>query len=207
MFYKIVLAALVLLSVYVGVSFFSLRSQLFQVYDVPAGYFSGPADADLTVVEFVLYSCQTCQKIQEPLGKAMARDGRVRYVPRPVAFEKDNPGQEALVKLTYAAAKQGKFMQTFHYLLGRSSVTLDDVQLARISADLELDILQLKNDMKSPDVEKAVKENDRYFEDWGLNSVPVFLMGTSAIYRVRSSDNIPTEDELIEMFEKARSFF
>lgn len=207
MFYKFLLAALLLLAVYVGVSFFQIRAELFRVYDVPQAHSIGPVDADLTIVEFVLYSCQTCRRMQQPLSAAMLRDGKVRYLPRPIAFETDHPGQEALVRLTYAAAKQGKFEQAFHYLLNNTVAVLDEVRLAQISADLELDLLQLKADMDSPDVVQSVKENERYYQQWGFNTVPVFLMGSKAVYRIRSEDEIPTEDEFIEMFEKARRFF
>lgn len=207
MFYKVIIAALLLLAAYIGVSFFQIRTELFKVYDVPPGYSAGPADADLVIVEFVRYSCNLCQQMQAPFAAAMARDGKIRYVPRPVAFEKDHPGQEALVRLNYAAAKQGKFVQAFNYILSRGLDKLDEVQLAKISAELELDIVQLKADMESPDVAALVKENEYYFEQWGFNSVPVFLMGAKAIYRIRSDQAIPTEDEFIEMFEKARRFF
>lgn len=207
MFYKVVLAVLVLLGVYVGVSFLQIRAELFKVYDVPSAYTIGPADADLVIVEFVRYNCGLCQQMQAPFAAAMARDGKVRYVPRPIAFEEAHPGQGALVKLNYAAAKQGQFIEAFNYILSRGLEKLDEVELARMSAELGLDIVQLKADMEKPDVAALVKENEDFFEEWGFNSVPVFLMGRSAIYRIRSDQPIPTEDEFIEMFEKARRFF
>lgn len=207
MFYRILGGALLLIAVFVGISFYQFRMELFEAYNVPPEHSIGPADADLTVVEFVLYSCETCRKLQEPLKAALARDGKVRYLPRPVAYENEFPGQDAFVRLTYAAAKQGKFQKTFEYLLTHPIAFLDDVQLARVSADLEMDISQLKRDMESPDVVQAVKENERLYELWGFTTVPSFLMGSKAIFRIRSEEEIPTEDEFIEMFEKARRFF
>lgn len=207
MFYKILLAVLLLIGILLGVSFYQLRAELFKVYDVPKAHTIGPADADLAIVEFVLYSCETCRRMQQPLNAAMVRDGKVRYLPRPIAFENDHPGQEAFVRLTYAAAKQGKFEQAFHYLLNNTMANLDEVRLARISAELELDIVQLKADMESPEVMQSVRENERFYEQWGFETVPVFLMGSKAVYRIRSDEEIPTEDEFIEMFEKARRFF
>ncbi|MCB1590973.1 MAG: thioredoxin domain-containing protein [Alphaproteobacteria bacterium] len=207
MFYKTILAAFLFFGVYLGVSFFQLRGQLFEVYNVPANQIIGPEGADLTVVEFALYSCDTCRELQVPFRAAMARDGKVRYIPRPIAFEKDHPGQADFVRVTYAAAKQGKFEETFHYLMDNKFAVLDEVQIAQLSAEAGLDIIKLKEDMNSPDVEAALIENEKFYEMWGFTTVPVFLMGSKAIYRIRSSDEVPTEDEFLEMFEKARSFF
>lgn len=207
MFYRVLIVALLLFAGFLGAGFYKLRAELFGVYNVSPEYTIGPSDADLTVVEFVLYSCETCRRLQEPLGAALAKDGKVRYVPRPVAFEREHPGQDALVRLTYAAAKQGKFAEAFHYLLNNPIAYLDDVQMARISAALELDVIRLKADMDTPEVRNAVRENERYYELWGFTTVPAFLMGTKAIFRIRSEDEIPTEDGFAEMFEKARRFF
>ncbi len=206
MFYRGVVIALVLLVVYIGFGFVQLRSELFKVYDAPPEAVITTKDADLTIVEFVLYSCQTCRSIYVPFQAAMKKDGKIRYIPRPVAYEDENPGQSERVYLTYAAAKQGKFEQTFNYLM-TNDVTLDQAGYEDLAGELGLDLERLKADMESEDVKKSLAENEKFFDDWRLQSAPAFLMGEKAIYRIRYSDEIPTEEEFIGMFEKARSFF
>ncbi len=206
MFYRGLAIALLLLVAYVGIGFFQLRSELFKVYDVPPEVVIATNSADLTIVEFVLYSCESCRSIYVPFQAAMKKDGKIRYIPRPVAYEDENPGQAERVYLTYAAAKQGKFEQTFNYLM-TNDVTLDQRGYEDLAGELGLDLERLKADMESEDVKKALAENEKFFEDWRLQSTPAFLMGQKAIFRIRSTDEIPTEEEFIGMFEKARSFF
>ncbi len=206
MFYRGLTIALVLLSAYVGVSFIQLRSELFKVYDAPPEVVIGAQGADLTIVEFVLYNCEACRSIYGPFQAAMRKDGKIRYIPRPVAYENENPGQTERVYLTYAAAKQGKFEQTFNYFM-TNDVTLDQRGYEDLAGELGLDLERLKTDMESEDVKKTLAENEKFFDDWYLQSTPAFLMGQKAIFRIRSTDEIPTEEEFIGMFEKARSFF
>ncbi|MBK9585988.1 MAG: thioredoxin domain-containing protein [Alphaproteobacteria bacterium] len=206
MFFRGLSIALLLLAVYVGISFFQLRSELFKVYDAPPEAVIAAQDADLTIVEFVLYSCEACRSIFGPFQAAMRKDGKIRYIPRPVAYEDENPGQSERVYLTYAAAKQGKFEQTFNYFM-TNDVTLDQRGYEDLAGELGLDLVRLKTDMESEDVKKSLAENEKFFEEWRLQSAPAFLMGEKAIFRIRSTDEIPTEEEFIGMFEKARSFF
>lgn len=206
MFYRGLTIALILLVVYIGVGFFQLRSELFKVYDAPPEVVITTKDADLTIVEFVLYSCNPCRSVYAPFQAAMKKDGKIRYIPRPVAYEDENPGQSERVYLTYAAAKQGKFEQTFNYFMTKD-VTLDQSGYEELAWELGLDLERLKADMESEDVKKSLAENEKFFDEWDLRSAPAFLMGQTAIFLVRNPDEIPTEEEFIGMFEKARSFF
>ncbi|MCB1839568.1 MAG: thioredoxin domain-containing protein [Alphaproteobacteria bacterium] len=206
MFYRGLTVALLLLVVYVGISFYHLRGKLFEVYKTQPEYTIGSPDADLTIVEFVFYACEACRAINDPFQAAMKHDGKIRYIPRLVAYEEEHPGQSELVYLTYAAAKQGKFEQTFNYLI-KHDIKLDDFGYQTLAVELNLDLDRLKADMQSEDVKKQLAINEKFFEEWALHSAPAYLIGKKAIFRIRSKDEMPTEENFLEMFEKGRSFF
>lgn len=135
------------------------------------------------------------------LKEALQKDGRIRFIPRPIAFGK--PGQEKLVLLTYAAANQGKFPQMFDYIMTEQPQLNDEI-IDSIAAKLGLDAVRLKSDMDSNETKRALKENEEFFEAWRALSTPTFLMGQEALYRVQNEESLPTPEELIAMFDKVR---
>ncbi len=203
MFYKILLGAIALIVGWVGLSFFQLKAQLFEAYEQKDEFVIGPEEYDLTIVEFVLYSCPVCRSTHAPFKQAMEEDGKIRYIPRPIAFEDIHEGQKDLVLMTYAAAKQGKFAETFEYML-LNNPDLTDREINVISELVGLDAEKIRQDMQAPDVIAALEENEKLFNDWDMRATPAFLIGKEAIYRIRSVDELPTKEDFKEMFAKAR---
>ena len=188
---------------WVGLSFFQLKTQLFEVYEQKDEFVIAPEEYDLTIVEFPLYSCPVCRATHAPLKQALEEDGKIRYIPRPIAFEDTHEGQRDLVLMTYAAAKQGKFAETYEYMV-LNNPDLTDKELNVISELIGLDAEKIKQDMQAPDVIAALEQNEKLFNDWDMRATPAFLIGKEAVYRIRSIDELPTVEDFKEMFAKAR---
>lgn len=198
---RIIYAALALIALYLCLDTGRMVSARHTLRTTEEGYFSAPENADLTVVEFLDYGCPHCQKTHPILSEAMRRDGRIRYIPRPVSFL----GPESKYKgaLVYAAGKQGKFMEmhsklisTFHALQGN-----DDL-LRSMASELDLDFEQLKQDAQDEKTTAPLAKNLRILGALTAKATPTYLIGDRMIYAPTAAG--PTTDDFLNMFNEAR---
>lgn len=195
------LAALLVLAVgYLVYSVFELRRELFMVYDVSDKYAYGSDDADLIIVDFYKYGCENCRVLHPVLMEAIRKDGKVRYVSRPVTY--GHEWENVLVAAVYAAAEQGKFNQ-LHDVLNAKWPVNNRKTLFSYAKAIGLDTKQLSRDMTKSDITDHVSENQRFFDAWRLNRTPTFIMGEKAIYAPKIKNL--TVDDFLKKFEEARS--
>ncbi len=196
---KIILALLVLGISYSGYSLYQLRGELFKVYDVPDKYAMTNDQADLTIVDFNKYSCTLCQKLHPILMEAIKQDGKIRYVPRSVTH--GFIWNETLASAVYAAAEQGKFIEMHNIIYDKWAIE-DHKTLLKYAEAIGIDTKKLSRDMTKSETIDRVREDQSYFNAWNLQQTPSLLMGKKAIYR--PSEKMPTVEELLEIFAKAR---
>ena len=166
------------------------------------GYATEADNADLTVVEFLNYGCSDCQDIHPAVMQALDRDGRIRYLPRPVLIEQ-SAGTISAAKLAYAAGRQGKFMDA-HEMLIENFRAIDEAYIDHFSSQLEIDPEQLRTDLKDPEIAKTIEDNTRTLARLKARSVPSFLIGNKILLQVNGA--LPTSDELLSLFSQARAF-
>lgn len=95
----------------------------------------GPADAPLTIVEFLDYGCPFCRQAFEPVRElTVERAGSVRLVVRDFPLEDLHPGVTKAAMAARCAQEQGNFW-AYHdklFLLDQRSFTDEDLtQIAR----------------------------------------------------------------------------
>lgn len=183
-----------------GFQLYTLYTTQNDIYSAPKEYAIGPDDADLTVVEFIDYSCPYCQGIQPVIKEAMARDGKVRLIPRPI--RSSNTDALAGAILVYAAAEQGKFQEVHEELITNLPPlgTADDARA--FAAKMGLDGDQLLASMSKKEVQARVDQNHEAILNMQLEGVPAFLIGKTKTYV--GSENT-TADDFLRMFDEARA--
>jgi protein-disulfide isomerase len=120
---------------------------------------AGKPDAKVHIVEFLDPACETCREFY-PLVKTMLADNpdKIRLSVRLVAFHK---GSDFVVKALEASKKQGKFWQVLERVLASQPlwavqhVVKPELAWAQL-APLGLNLDQLKADMESPEVMRAM---------------------------------------------------
>ncbi len=164
--------------------------------DVPPAYAYGPADADLSMVEFVKYTCPHCRDIHGTVLEAVQRDGHVRYVPRvlPTSGLAD-------AQMAYAAARQDAFKLAHESLLQDPRI-MDEGGLMAIAGTLGLDTEKLQADMEDDAVIAEINENVHLFHAVGGRATPTFLIGNDILYVPEG--RMPTVEDFLKMFEEAR---
>ncbi|MCB1562180.1 MAG: thioredoxin domain-containing protein [Alphaproteobacteria bacterium] len=201
MFLRITYVVLALAVLYLSYDTFQRMQARHALMAAEDGYLSAPADADLTVVEFLDYSCPHCQSVHPILTEALRKDGRIRYIPRPVSYL----GPEGLyaASVVYAAGRQGKFMETHEKLIGTYQVLLNNDPLLRdVARELDLDADALKTDALSPDTLKKIRENDHILKTLAQRGTPTYFIGKKMVYVPEG--RLPTVEEFLKMFNEAR---
>lgn len=206
MFWKILAALLILGVGWVVYDFFTLRAALHQVYTPPEALIQVPQGADLTLVEFLDYSCGASRGAHTIIKEALAKDGMVRFVPRPLVVP-GNEQSKTMAELVYAAGIQGGFFKMHERIMETS----DDLPaLLAYAETIGLDRVQLEKDMAGPEVAQALETNEKFFNDWQFQATPSLLiatdiLGTKAMFR-GDADGV-TVQELLDMFQSARRLF
>ena len=116
----------------------------------------GPADAKVTIVEFLDPACETCAVFYPEVKRMLsANPGRIRLVTRHVPF---HPGSEAVVAMLGAAQLQGKYWETLETLLRAQDRWVfnhrvqADAAMAVVAGVPGIDVDRLKSDMARPEV-------------------------------------------------------
>lgn len=159
-------------------------------------YALGPNDADVSLVEFAIYTCPHCRDIHATILEAVQKDGNVRYIPRPLPSQTVEAAQMA-----YAAGEQDKFMMTHSALLTDGRI-LDEGGLMTIAQSVGLDTKRLQQDMTSASIIDQVNENIDIFNSFGGTRTPTFVINNETIFVPEGQ--MPTVDSFLKMFEEAR---
>ena len=187
------LALFILVAFYIIAQIVSVQYTKAQLDDVPVEYTYGNPDGDVTVVEFVKYTCPYCRAFHPILMEAVRRDKNVHYIPRPLPSEVD----DAL--LSYAAGEQDMF-HLAHGLLLQDPRILDEGGIMAIAETMNIDTDKLKEDMKSDKVRAQIQTNIDLFLSMGLNATPSYIVG-DIIY---VPETPPTVEDFLALFERAR---
>jgi protein-disulfide isomerase len=143
------------------------------IYNNPDSPIMGKADGDVMVVEFFDYNCAYCKSVFHPIRDAVQQDGNIKFV------FKDYPilGETSVyaTRAALAAAKQGKYVE-FHTALMDLRAPKDEAAITTIATALGLDLVKLKNDMQSTEIEKTIFDNRKLGTQLGVNGTPAFII-------------------------------
>ncbi len=168
------------------------RAEIFHDPDSPVG---GNPEGDVTIVEFFDYQCGFCRRVAPVVDKALERDPKLRIVYK--EFPILGPNSSLAARAALASRGQGKYLP-FHKALMRVEGALSESNLLRVAASVGLDTARLKEDMKSPDIEAAIKRNHALARALFIRGTPAFIIGD------RLFPGALTESILQDMVKTAR---
>ncbi len=197
-FYHAYLTLLALIAVY-AISGIVLFKSVIETINNPASFqVTGDLKSDITVVEFLNYSCQFCKAIHPTVKELLEVRKDIRYIARPIPFESDPSIR--LTKIAMAAGLQGKFWEMHNAILENPNVFIDDAFIEETSILYDIDYAKLSEDIESDEVKKLIKENEEAIANSGVEYIPIFMVGTK-IYLM--GEELPTLTDLIEMVNEA----
>lgn len=167
----------------VSVNLVEPRTEIAVPADAPA---LGPADAPVTMVEFLDYQCQYCHRVHGVVDQVLSSyAGKVRFVHR--EFLLGNPRSLPTARAARCAGEQGRFWDYHRRLL--SDPAHDDAALRRTAAALGLDQPRFAACVASTRHDAAIERAVAQGRDAGVSGTPTFFINGRRLVGVR-----PVED-------------
>ena len=138
----------------------------------------GPATASVTIVEFFDYNCPYCKRVTDSLLTLAEQDSDLRVVFKEFPILGD--ASVIASRAALAAAKQGKYPE-FHVALMRHPGKLSIASIEQAAQTVGLDLDQLRQDMRAPDIDAALNANHQLAQALGVNGTPAFVIGDQLI--------------------------
>ncbi len=201
MIFRIFIALIALLCVYIAYDSAVIAWAKSSAHKVEHNNVQTPEGADINVVEFLDYSCGHCQEFHPILMRALERDGKIRYIIKPVTSDENEVGTQA-AKLVYAAGRQGKFIEA-HNILIENFRGVDDDFARDLASRLDIDADKLLEDMRDPDIGKILDKNKKNLANIKGQFVPTLLINNKILLEI--AVRMPSNDELLSLFNKARA--
>src|SRR5665213_746690 len=155
------------------------------VFDDPQSPVAGNPQGDVTLVEFFDYRCPYCKQVEPSLEKIIGDDHGLRFVYK--EFPVLGPESETAAHAALAARQQGKY-DAFHRAMMNTPGLFDEAVIYKVAASVGLDVDRLKQDMKSPGVDKELKANLDLGTQLDLSGTPSFIVGDTIIPGAISGD-------------------
>ena len=149
-----------------------------EVFDDPQTPSAGNLKGDVAVVEFFDYRCPYCKQVEPALEKLLQDDKQLRLVYK--EFPVLGADSDLAAHVALAAKLQGKY-DAFHRALMVTPGHPDEAVIYKVAASVGLDIERLKQDAKSPDIEKQLKANLQLGNALDIDGTPAFIVGTTIV--------------------------
>jgi protein-disulfide isomerase len=143
--------------------------------DVSRAPNKGPADARVTLVEFVDYECPHCRTAQALMRQVLdtyPRQVRLCFKHFPLS---GHTNSRLAAEATTAAQKQGKFWP-YNDKVWDNADNLTPALLEKIAKDIGLDVARWRGDMNSDEVKAAVSRDKSDGATLGINSTPTIYI-------------------------------
>ena len=155
----------------------------------------GNPDGDVTIVEFFDYRCPYCRQVANLAVETAKADGNVRVVYKEYPIL--GPDSEFASRAAIAAAMQGRYA-AFHKALMSDVQTVNQDSVLRLAEMMDLDVEQLKADMRSDEVTQTIQRTRQLGQQLQINGTPAFVVGTEV------APGAISRDQLEQMIAQAR---
>ncbi len=149
-----------------------------KLFEDPASPVAGNPKGDITLVEFFDYQCGYCKAAQADVQQLIKDDGKLRFVFKELPIL--GPVSKIAAKAALASRAQGKY-EAYHNALMGYRGKLDEATIIKLASSVGLDTNQLKKDMDSSDVVKAIDANLALAEELGIHGTPAFVTTTQIV--------------------------
>ena len=145
---------------------------------------AGPADAKVTLVEFLDFECPHCASGARDVAELLRlypNDLRVVFRHQPLPFHKN---AMSAAQASMAAHRQGKFWEMEQKLF-ENARELSDAKIEALAAELGLDMAAFKATWKSAEVEQLVSADMAEGKRLGATGTPTFFINGRTLVGAR----------------------
>lgn len=135
---------------------------------------AGPADADVTLVEFYDLRCPYCRQMLPVLTELMRADPRLRVVYKDIPVL--GPPSALGARAVLAAQRQGGYARLREAIMtGPAQITEASLKVAAAQAGLDWD--RLHRDMADPAIQARLDANLDLAHQLGIDGTPAYVVG------------------------------
>lgn len=156
----------------------AITSSVEELHNSPTSPYIGNPDGDVVLVEFFDYRCPYCHKAASVVKQLVEDDPNLKVVMK--EFPILSPESMIAARAALAAMKQGKYNE-YHFALMDNASDLSQDRLFDLAEELDLDIDQFKEDMKSPETGQEILNTRTLAQRVGANGTPAFIVGTTSV--------------------------
>lgn len=152
------------------------------LFNSPDEVVLGNPKGNVNFVEFFDYNCPYCKHAMGDMLTLMKDDSKLRVVLK--EFPVLGPGSVEAAKVAIAVRMQdktGKKYLEFHTKLLGERGHVDGTRALAVAKEIGLDMDRVQKDIKSPEVEKTLKQDFSLAEALGLNGTPSYVIGDNVI--------------------------
>ncbi len=149
-----------------------------ELHNSPTSPYLGNPDGDVVLVEFFDYRCPYCHRAASVVKQLVEDDPNLKVVMK--EFPILSPESMIAARAALAAMKQGKYNE-YHFALMDNASDLSQDRLFDLAEELDLDVDQFKEDMKSPETGQEILNTRTLAQRVGANGTPAFIVGTTSV--------------------------
>lgn len=143
----------------------------------------GPADAEITLVEFFDYNCGFCRRSFEDKFSLMAADPKVRVVLKELPVLGPRSVEAARIAIAVRMQDQpgGALYRAFNSRLMTQRGQVDDAVARSAAASAGADMVRLERDLASDEIRVTLDETRRLAEALGIAATPTYIVQNTVV--------------------------
>ena len=144
-------------------------------FDPRIAFITGPADAKKSVVEFYDYNCPYCRlslPAVEKFYRQHKSDTRFSFIEFPIK----GPDSIVAARVALAARLQPDKYMALHFALMNETDLVNEAMIYADAAKVGLDMVKLKIDMQSPQIDAAIAASKALATRAGIDGTPTFII-------------------------------
>lgn len=150
----------------------AIKQYASDLFNSDSPYF-GNKNGKVTLVEFFDYQCKYCKTMTPVVHSIVKNNDNVKVILKELPiFGADS---EFASKAALASRYQNKY-EDFHNALFNANGRLNQSVVLKIAKDSGIDVDQLQKDMKRPEVEKELENNEKLQRVLRLVGTPAFIL-------------------------------
>jgi len=151
------------------------------IYEDPRDPVAGPADAELTIVEFFDYRCPYCIQTNDWMNDVLARhEGRVRIVFKELPLLGAASDEAARAAMAVWSLSPETY-RDFHDALMQAGSPMNSERIDQIAAEQGIGREALREAMASPEIQTHLDSVYELARSVGVSGTPFFIIGDDVI--------------------------
>jgi protein-disulfide isomerase len=142
----------------------------------------GNPNGNVTFVEFFDYNCGYCKRAMLDMLTLMKTDPKLKVVLKEFPVLGQGSVEAARVAIAVRMQdKSGKKYLEFHQKLLGGRGQADNARALAVAREIGMDMSRLEKDLKSPDIDRSLRQDFKLAEALGLNGTPSYVIGDSVV--------------------------